>query len=216
MRCPCGVLMATHTVRVKKNKKPYHYYACKVRRDYKRGLCDQKMVRAEKVEGPVWSFVPGLLGPGEAAHRDGRPDRGGACRGRGPGHAGAHTPREDRRVRAFEAAYQDQQAAGLMTLGELAPRLEGLDRARRLAEAELVNLSDRQERTEDLSRDKETLLGFYPEAVPRELDGLSPEDKNHVYRLLRLEVTPVGEGFRVSAAFCSSELSPWRTGLPSP
>jgi len=61
MRCPCGVLMDTHSVRVKKNKKPYHYYACKVRHDYKRGLCEQKRLRAEKVKGPVWSFVSGLL-----------------------------------------------------------------------------------------------------------------------------------------------------------
>jgi hypothetical protein len=53
--------MDTHSAWVKKNKKPYHYYACKVRHDYKRGLCEQKMVRAEKFEGPVWSFVSRLL-----------------------------------------------------------------------------------------------------------------------------------------------------------
>jgi hypothetical protein len=58
---PCGALMDTHSARVKENKKPYHYNACKVRHAYKRGLCEQKRLRAEKFEGTVWSFVFGLL-----------------------------------------------------------------------------------------------------------------------------------------------------------
>jgi hypothetical protein len=53
--------MDTHSARVKENKKPYHYNACKVRHAYKRGLCEQKRLRAEKFEGTVWSFVFGLL-----------------------------------------------------------------------------------------------------------------------------------------------------------
>ena len=82
--------MDTRSARVKKNKKPYHYYACKVRHDYKRGLCEQKRLRTEKFEGPVWSFVFGLLKdpPEEAACRDERPDRGGVRRGRRPRHGG--------------------------------------------------------------------------------------------------------------------------------
>ena len=217
MRCPCGVLMGTHTVWVKKYKKPYHYYACKVRHDYKRGLCDQKMIRAERAEGPVWSFVSGLL-------KDPERLRAGMDALIEAELAGGADPGTEARIlhekidecARSRAAYQDQQAAGLMTLDELAARLEDLDRSRSLAEAELANLSERQKRAEDLSRGKETLLVSYSEAVPRELDGLLPEDKNHVYRLLRLEVAPAGEGFRVSGAFCSSELSCWRTGRRAP
>lgn len=73
-----------------------------------------------------------------------------------------------------------------MTLDEFAARLEDLDRARSLAEAGLANLSERQKRAVDPSRDEETLLGFYSKAVPRKLDGLSPDDNSHIYRLLRL------------------------------
>ena len=165
----------------------------------------------------MWSFVSGLL-------KDPERLRAGMDALIEAELAGGADPGAEARVlhekidecARSRAAYQDQQAAGLMTLDELAARLEDLDRARSLAEAELANLSERQKRAEDLSRDKEALLVSYSEAVPRELDELSAEDKNHVYRLLRLEVAPAGEGFRVSGAFCSSELSCWRTGRRAP
>ena len=42
--------------------------------------------------------------------------------------------------------------------------------------------------------------------VPDALDILSVEERNRVYRMLRLEVTPVSDGLEVSDAFCTSEL----------
>jgi len=42
--------------------------------------------------------------------------------------------------------------------------------------------------------------------VPDALDNLSGEEENRVYRMLRLEVTPVSEDLEVSGAFCTSEL----------
>ena len=45
------------------------------------------------------------------------------------------------------------------------------------------------------------------EIVPDALEGLTPEERNKIYRMLRLEVAPFEEGYEVSGAFCSSGLS---------
>jgi site-specific DNA recombinase len=62
MRCrSCGVLMGTHTSTYNGGKKAYYYYKCHPGRDYKRGTCQQRHVRAEPAEAAVWGFVSGLL-----------------------------------------------------------------------------------------------------------------------------------------------------------
>jgi hypothetical protein len=44
------------------------------------------------------------------------------------------------------------------------------------------------------------------ETVPGALDNLDGEEKNRLYQMLRLEVTPSEEGYQVSGAFCTSGL----------
>ena len=51
------------------------------------------------------------------------------------------------------------------------------------------------------------LLKAIAEIIPDALEGLIPEERNKIYRMLRLEVTPLEEGYEVSGAFCSSELT---------
>jgi hypothetical protein len=102
-------------------------------------------------------------------------------------------------------AYQDQQAAGLMTLEELDSRLKGLEETRRLARSELRALEARRERVDDLERDRDALLESWVSTAPRALDELTGAERNKVYRMLRLEVIPTLEGFAVSGAFCSIE-----------
>jgi hypothetical protein len=46
------------------------------------------------------------------------------------------------------------------------------------------------------------------------LDGLTGDDRNKVYRMLRLEVTPTPEGYEVTGAFCGLLYSK-TDGLPS-
>jgi hypothetical protein len=105
------------------------------------------------------------------------------------------------------SAYQDQQAAGLMTLEELGSKLQEVDDARRLAQAELESLTRRQEHIEQLEKVREALLKSMAKIVPDALEGLTPEERNKIYRMLRLEVTPLEEGYEVSGAFCSSGLT---------
>jgi hypothetical protein len=100
-------------------------------------------------------------------------------------------------------AYQDQQAAGLMTLDELGSRLRELDNTRRAAERELASLNDRRRRAEGLEKDRDALLESMAEMVPEALDGLTGEEKNRVYRMLRLEVAPRPEGYDVTGALCA-------------
>jgi hypothetical protein len=106
-------------------------------------------------------------------------------------------------------AYQDQQAAGLMTLEELGERLGGLEDTRKLALAGLEAITARRERIEDLERDRDTLLEEMAAAVPGALDGLLPDEKNRVYRMLRLSAAPSPYGYEVSRAFCALEPSCW-------
>jgi hypothetical protein len=90
----------------------------------------------------------------------------------------------------LRGAYQDQQAAGLMTLAELGSKMEELEGTRRMAEAELAALAAREERAEELERDRDALLEIYAGAIPEALDRLDGEERNTVYRMLRLEITP--------------------------
>jgi hypothetical protein len=106
----------------------------------------------------------------------------------------------------LRSAYQDQQAAGLMTLEELASKLKELDETRRHAERELAGLKNQQERVAELEADRDALLEYVAAAIPEELDNLAGEDRNKVYRMLQVEVTPTPEGsYKVSGAFCTAE-----------
>jgi septal ring factor EnvC (AmiA/AmiB activator) len=101
-------------------------------------------------------------------------------------------------------AYQDQQAAGLMTLEELAARLKELESARTSTERELAALNDRQRRVEELEEDRDALLESLAGTLPEALDDLTGEERCRIYQMLRLEVMPVPQGgYEVSGALCT-------------
>jgi hypothetical protein len=81
-----------------------------------------------------------------------------------------------------------------MTLAELGSKLEELESTRRMAEAEMAALAAREEHVEQLERDRDALLEFYADAVPETLDRLDGEERNRIYRMLRLEITPREDG----------------------
>ncbi len=60
------------------------------------------------------------------------------------------------------------------------------------------------------------MLALQQEAVVRGLEDLAPEEKEEVYRLLKLEVTPTPEGMAVSGALLCSESLPFEKGSPFP
>ncbi len=206
MRCLCGASMSTHTTN--NGSKTYYYYRCN-RSGYVRSPCRQRMVRAESTEEVVGTFVSNLL-------KNPQKIRAGleALINRELA-AGSRDPSEN--VRVWEnklaectrsrRAYQDQQAAGLMSLEELREKLQDIEETRKLARAELEVLNGRRKRVKDLERDREVLLERMSAIVPDALDNLPPHRRNELYRLLQLEVKPVEDGYAVSGALCIPEPS---------
>jgi uncharacterized protein YidB (DUF937 family) len=169
------------------------------------------MVRAEVVEGEIWGFVSGLLKDPERI-RAGMQELIDRERSAGSSDPTDEVSAWSERLEECERlrrAYQDQQAAGLMTLEELGERLGNLEDTRRLALAELEAIAARRERVEDLEHDRDTLLEEMAAAVPDALDELTSEEKNRVYQMLRLSVAPGPYGYEVSGAFCALEPSCW-------
>jgi site-specific DNA recombinase len=208
--CSCGGKMGTQTTKPRGGNITYHYYVCNRRRKLRK-MCDctQKSLPTAEVEAVVWEFVSGLLRDPEKikvgmnrlieeerATRIGDPVQ----------EARAWTQKIDE-CDHLRAGYQNQQAAGYMTLSELGAKLKELEGVRKLAQAELENLHTRTERIEELERDRDALLEFYAGMVPKALDELSGEERNRLYSMLRLEVAPASDGFEVSGAFCTSEPS---------
>src|SRR5215210_4554639 len=148
MRSLCGAAMVTHST-YPHRMYVYHYYSCAKRRDFRsKGPCRQKSLRAEHVEPIVWEFISGLLKDPERI-RVGmnalieREREAGSRSADEEGAAWANKLEECDRLRS---AYQDQQAAGLMTLAELGSKLKGLEETRRLAQTKLAALEEREER----------------------------------------------------------------------
>jgi hypothetical protein len=206
MRCECGLLMQTRTAQPKGGYR-YHYYECKRTRLYRQPCSSfQKSFRAEKVEAVMWSFVSDLLKDPERirAGMDALIEQERADSPRDLTKEAATWAEKIEECARLRNAYQDQQAAGLMTLEELGSKLKELDEARELAQAELDALALREQRVEDLEADRDALLRDMAEMVPEALDALSGEERHRVYLMLRIDVTPIPEGFRVSGALDES------------
>jgi hypothetical protein len=196
--------MTTHTATSRGNGADYHYYLCKQRKERRQACdCEQRAVRAAEAEGRVWAFVAGLLRNPERVRRGVErlveEERTPPARDpeREAGEWAERIAACDRR----RGAYQDQQAAGLMTLEELGSKLRDLDNTRRVAERELASLKDRRKRAEGIEKDRDALLESMAEMVPEALDSLTGEEKNRVYRMLRLEVAPHPEDTTSAAPF---------------
>ena len=207
LRCSCGWIMTTHTATSRGNGADYHYYVCNQRKDRGRECdCRQRAVRAIEVERVVWTFVSNLL-RGPATIRVGMErliEKERTSQAQNPEHETELWAQKIADCAQRRSAYQDQQAAGLMSLEELGSKLRDLDNTRRIAERELAALKDHRRRVQDLEQDRDVLLESMAEMVPEALDSLTGEEKSRIYRMLRLEVTPTTEGYDVSGALCTS------------
>ena len=210
LRCSCGGKMSTQTTKPRGGDITYYYYTCDRRRKLRKMCgCEQKSLPGLEVEAQVWELVSGLL-------KDPERIRAGVSRLIGEERTRGRAGDPEREAKALadsiaksdrlRAAYQDQQAVGYMSLAELGAKLRELEVTRRVAQAELEHLLAHKERVEELEQDRDTLLESYATMVPDALDNLSGEERNRLYGMLRLGVTPASEGLEVSGAFCTSEL----------
>jgi site-specific DNA recombinase len=109
---------------------------------------------------------------------------------------------------------QDMAAEGLITFDELGTKLVALEEERERAQRELEALEDHQARLRNLERDKDALLDHYAGLLPETLDGLAPEERHYVYKLLKLRVNmhphrmlEVSGVLREDLGLCKSEPS---------
>ena len=69
-----------------------------------------------------------------------------------------------------------------------------MEETRQTARRELAALETRTERLQALERDREALLEDYAEMMPEALDTLEPEERHHVYKMLRLKTVAFPDG----------------------
>ncbi|MDQ3924332.1 MAG: recombinase family protein [Actinomycetota bacterium] len=200
MRCSCGATMVTHTTHPH-GRYLYHYYSCAKRRDFRgKGSCRQKSLRAEHV---VWEFVSSLLKDPERIRADMHAliEREREAGSRNTGQEATAWASKLEECDRLRTAYQDQQALGFMSLDELGSKLKDLEETRKLARAELAALKAREERVRELGADRDTLIESWSARVPEDLDGLTGNQRNQVYRMLRLKFSPAEKGYKVTEAF---------------
>jgi site-specific DNA recombinase len=207
LRCGgCGNAMMTNGFS-SRGKRMLFYYRCPTRvRD--RSACAQpKNRRADQVEPLVWELVSTILMDPKQLRSDlermielereglrGDPDQ--------ETKAWLEKLAEVGRMRS---SYQEMAAKGLITFEELEDKLLGLEETRKTAERELQTLRGYRERLEELERDKNALLESYAGMAPEALDILTPEERQGVYRMLRLWVMAHVDGtFELSGALVST------------
>ncbi len=190
LRCgSCG--RAMQSTSIPSTGRVHHYYRCPKRvRDGKAGCENGKNPRADYAEPLVWEEVSTLLKDPERLKvgLEAMIERKRSLLRDNPEREAAVWIEKLEEFTHKRAAYQDQQAAGLMTLDELAARLSELEDARLTVEWELTKLRGAQEEIETLEDDASALLASYERAAPEDLDALAPVERHHVYRLMRLEV----------------------------
>jgi hypothetical protein len=162
-----------------------------------RDACPQsKNYSAEEVEAAVWRVVSGLLkepqrlraGLEEMIELERKGLRG--------------DPDEQAEVwlsRITEAdcmrgGYQELAAKGLMTFEELGEKLAELEATTRTAKRELAALTNKRESIEKLERDKDALLESLVAITPEALDGLAPEERHRIYRMMKLKAAALLDG----------------------
>ena len=176
----------------------YNYYGCPSAQEKKatRACQNGKGGRAEELEQQVWAFVASLLKDPERLRRGlARLIENEKRSLRGDPEQEAKTWLErlsvlERKRRGF----QDIAAEGLMDLSELKERLAELDEERGEAEEALEALKFKRSKLEALERDAETLLASYADMVPEGLDALSAEERQRVYKMMRLKVYTYANG----------------------
>ena len=176
LRCSCGWIVTTHTATSRGNGADYHYYVCNQRKDRGRECdCTQRAVRAIEAERVVWAFVSNLLRDPETIRvgMERLIEEERTSQAQNPEHEAELWAQKVDDCAQRRSAYQDQHAAGLMSLEELGSKLRDLDNTCRIAERELAALKDHRRRVQDLEQDRDALLESMAEMVPEALDSLT-------------------------------------------
>jgi site-specific DNA recombinase len=191
LRCSrCGYMMNTQTSTGGRSRdNVYFYYRCGGRYSNKNGCDHNKSHHAEEVEARVWEYVRDLLQNPKELRADlermielereavrGDPEQEIKL------WLGKLAEVDGQRSRAQDMAIQE-----LLDYDELRAKLASLEETRKTVEYELAALRDQQEHIAQLERDKEAVLEHYTAIAPEALDSLAPEERQHLYKMLRLK-----------------------------
>jgi hypothetical protein len=89
----------------------------------------------------------------------------------------------------LRGAYQEQQAAGHMTLDELGAKLVDLDERRTIAEKQLDQLRDGRKRIDQLRAQKRFVLETFGLGLKLGLVYFPPQMRRAIYEMLQLKIT---------------------------
>jgi len=189
----CGVCARSMTAVTtsRSNGKRYFYYRCPRRVQDGTAACSQaKYHVAEEIESGVWNLVRSVLTDPEQLRDDlERLIEQEQQSMRGDPEREVRTWLEKlSELNRKRSGYIDLAADGIMSREELKAKLAQLEEARETAEKELEALRMRQEKFEELQRDKDALLEHYAALAPEALDSLAPEERHRLYKMLRLKV----------------------------
>ena len=195
----CGRRMQTHEVTPR--QQTYHYYECSKLMDHGGGVCPASVrLRAEPVEDAVWEFTfRKLLNPAEIVRSLDELIAAERIRLRtDPEEEFRELRRRDTDLTRRRAAYQEQQAAGLMTLEELRVRLSEIAEAKEEIVRQLEACENRGSRIAELQAVRDSfnegdpMFLAYVEGGRPPYDA-EPEERNREYRRLELRVVALSK-----------------------
>ncbi|CAA9438579.1 MAG: hypothetical protein AVDCRST_MAG22-3876 [uncultured Rubrobacteraceae bacterium] len=195
LRCSCcGLRMTGYSTGT-----GYRYYQCQNRRKHgKDAFPNGAARRADQIERDVMCHVQVFVSDREKLRA--RIDEAIAREAKIVGSPDAEAKSlegEIERCRKKRAAYQDQQAAGLMTLEELGEKLRHLEGRRAAAERGLADLRRGQSRVEELEANKRALLEAYGKGLLLGIDLFPPPMRRALYEMLGLRVLVSPSGMRI-------------------
>ena len=169
--------------------KRYFYYRCPEQGEGK-PYPGPRTVPAEKLEAGVWQAVSGILRDPKTLQSNldamSELERAAICEDP-EREAKAWTQRLAEADRK-RSRYQDMAAEGLITFDELGEKLIALEDARKSAKLELEALKSKQDRIVEMEHDRDAFLDSLMQIGAEALDGLTPAEKNQLYRILQLKV----------------------------
>jgi hypothetical protein len=185
------------------------YYRCAGRYNGGLAACSaSRYIQAQKAEAEVWEFVRDILtDPSRLA-------------------VGLEKMQDNE---ASNASVEDEEASWLKRISKIERKeerlldlhLEGdisteqfreksavLQEAKEAAKANLKAARSRRARYESFERDKEALLKYHARLVPEDLDGLTPEQRRTLYRMMRLTVLATPDSELIAEWSCNESTTP--------
>jgi site-specific DNA recombinase len=197
LRCgECGCVMSGVPTGKRKGLRRYYYRCPNRARNGLRACSMNKNFRAQRLEAEVWREVLSLLKEPErlrvgiehmikeeqaALHKD-------------PTQEIKRWRAEIEKIEQMRGGYLDQQAEGVITMGELKSKIASLQERREIAEQELGKLTHHQERVAKLEREAEALMKQYHSQAREGLDLFTPEDRHDVYKALGIKILARADG----------------------